>query len=211
MHTTPSQLVLMCNDCAISRHPMSTLKDLGVFTSSRDCKVLISKKPAESTWPRIIAVFLCSSSLSPLTFRMHADSSVAQVKLQLRELLRCPVAVLSLHLADGAALMEATTLRDLGVADGHRLYCRVWSEEPAASSLHAAIVTVREQVRQADALHLDGVRSKRRGQDDEAAGCARNDGGKSAKWTKTFLGVRRGFLCASEAVPTRRSIVKGSS
>ena len=211
MHTTPSQLVLICNDCTISRHPLFTLKDLGVFTSLRDCKVLISKKPAKSTWPRIIAVFLCSSSLSPLAFRMHSDSSVAQVKRQLRELLRCPVAVLSLHLADGAALLEVATLRELGVADGHRLYCRIWSEEPAASSLDAAAATVREQVRQADALYFDGVRSKRRGQDDEAAGCDRNDGGKSAKGTKTFLGVRRGFLCAPEAAPTKRSIVKGSS
>ena len=130
--TSSSELVPICKGSVIFRQSMFSLQDLGVFKSSPECKLPISQRPAGPTWLRITTLFLCSSSLLPCISFMHVDSSVANVKMQLREHLRCPVAVLCLHLADGAALPDTLTLRDLGFKDSGRLYCRVRSEEPKA-------------------------------------------------------------------------------
>ena len=103
---------------------------------------------------------------------MHADSPVGSVKGRVRELLCCPIAVISLHLADGAMLQDAATMRDLGVADSRRIYCRICSEEPEPilpSAFAAAAAAVREQVRLADAMHLGRSGCKRPREDEEQA------------------------------------------
>ena len=204
-----SDLLLICKGRIISHHPFFSLQDLGLFTTSPECKLIVSKRPPGPVWPRIKTLFLCSNSLSPLVFRMHADSPIACVKRQLRELLRCPAAVLCLHLADGATLPDTVTLRDLGVTDGFRLYCRIRSDESDAlspSPLVAAAATVREQVRQADAAHCDGVGRKRRRDDNH---CGRLRSGRA----EAFLGLRKGFLCGAEARrrPERFAVDGGGS
>ena len=206
MKRPPSELVLICKGKVISRHPMFTLEALGAFSSSSSCKLLITQRPPGPNWLLITTVFLCSSSLSPLIFCMHADSPVAAVKGRVRDLLRCPVAVFSLHLADGAALPDAATLRDLGVAYGDRIYCRIRCEEPEAvppSVLAAAAAAVREQVRQADAAHDGRVGCKRRrGNDEPTSGVSEEEQG--ARDDATRPGARRATVLRSSDEPTAR-------
>ena len=161
---TPSELVLICKGKVVSCHPMFSLEALDLFESSAICKLLVLQRPPGPAWLRITVVFLCSSSLSPIVYHMHSDSPISRVKSQLREALRCSVAEFSLHLADGAALPDAVTLSDLGLADDERIYCRIRSEAPEPvppSGLAAAAAAVREQVRRADAMHCGGIGCKR--------------------------------------------------
>ena len=160
----PSSLVLICKGKVVSSHPMFNFEALCLFASSTSCKLLISQRPPGPVWLRITVVFLCSSSLSPKVYHMHSDDLVKKIKSQLREDLRCSVAEFSLHLADGAALPDAVTLSELGLADDERIYCRIRSEAPEPvppSGLAAAAAAVREQVRRADAMHCGGVGCKR--------------------------------------------------
>ena len=160
-----SELVLICNGKVVSSHPMFSLEALDLLDSSATCKLLVLQRPPGPAWLRITVVFLCSSSLSPIVYHMHSDSPISRVKSQLREALRCSVAEFSLHLADGAALPDAVTLSELGLADDERIYCRIRSEAPEPvppSGLAAAAAAVREQVRRADAVHCGGVGCKRR-------------------------------------------------
>ena len=180
MQCPPSELVLICKGRFISRHPMFSLEALGVFDSSPACKLVISRRPPGPTWIAITTVFLCSSSLTPLIFCIHTDSTVASVKERVRELLCCPAAVTSLHLADGAALPDSLTLRNLGVADGGRIYCRIRSDEPEPlppSAFAAAAAAVREQVVRAEAIHSGrtGFKRAREENEYEAAGTSPND------------------------------------
>ena len=161
-----SELVLICNGKVVSSHPMFSLEALDLLDSSATCKLLVLQRPPGPAWLRITVVFLCSSSLPPIVYNhMHSDSPISRVKIQLREALRCSVAEFSLHLADGAALPDAVTLSELGLADDERIYCRIRSEAPEPvppSGLAAAAAAAREQVRRADAVHFSGVGCKRR-------------------------------------------------
>ena len=161
-----SELVLICKGKVVSCHPMFSLEALDLFESSAICKLLVLQRPPGPAWLRITVVFLCSSLLPPIVYNhMHSDSPISRVKSQLREALRCSVAEFSLHLADGAALPDAVTLSELGLADDERIYCRIRSEAPEPvppSGLAAAAAAVREQVRRADAVHCGGVGCKRR-------------------------------------------------
>ena len=166
LNRPPSELALICKGKVLSRYPMSNLEALGIFSSSTASKLLISQRPPGPNWVRLTIVFLCSSSLSPVVFYMHTDSLICRVQCQLREHLRCAVAQFALHLADGAALPEDETLRNLGVADDDRIYCRVLSEEPRPvppSAMAAAAAAVRVLVLRADAAHFAGAGRKRPG------------------------------------------------
>ena len=170
LNRPPSELALICKGKVLSRYPMSNLEALGIFSSSTASKLLISQRPPGPNWVRLTIVFLCSSSLSPVVFYMHADSLICRVQCQIREHLRCAVAQFALHLADGAALPEDETLRNLGVADDDRIYCRVLSEEPRPvppSAMAAAAAAVRVLVLRADAAHFAGAGRKRSRQDGE--------------------------------------------
>ena len=189
MQCPPSELILICKGRFISRHPMFSLKALGVFGSSPMCKLIISQRPPGPTRIFITTIFLCSSSLTPLVICMHADSPVASVKGRVRELLCCPIAVISLHLADGATLPDAATMRDLGVADGDRIYCRICSEEPEPiqpSAFAAAAAAVREQVRLADAIHLGRNGCKRPREDEEQAAASTSQSDEKAGGAPTL-------------------------
>ena len=92
---------------------------------------------------------------------MRASSHVADVKHELRDLLRIPNLCLSLHRADGEPLPDGASLRDLGVRDGERVYCRIHTEDPPpAAAVDAG--RVREQIKRAEeAGEGEGGRSKR--------------------------------------------------
>ena len=139
---------------------------------------------------------------------MHASSPVANVKQQLRELLRCAVASLSVYGADGALLPDTMSLSELGFSSGCRLYCRILAEEPAPLTADAAAglgafvpngfpADIRELIRKADAafhgrvgsseaVPTQGKRSRDSGYN-RGAGCRKATRG-------LFAGMRRGFL-----------------
>jgi hypothetical protein len=216
-----SDLVLICKGEVISRHPMFSLEDLGFSTpcsSSSDgsIKLLISRRPPGPTWIKFTAAFLCTTSLKPLTFRMHSASPVANVKRQVQESLRCH-ACLSIHSADGALLPTAISLRDLGVADGGRLYCRILAQEPALLPQRAvadAAAAVREQIRIADRIWRRGPPSagSKRPLDDPEAGDEASigvgvggGGGEQAghRSASLFVAMRQGFLLPSNRPSSR--------
>ena len=184
MKCSSSELVLICNGIFISRHPLFSLDALGIFASSSTCKLVISQRPPGPTWLHVTTIFLCSSSLLPLLFRMLAESTICTVKERVRELLRCPVAVFSLHLPDGSTLPDSVTLRDLGVADGDRLYCRIRSEEQEPmlpSALATAAAAVRKLVQQAENVASGRTGRKRLREDDMKDAdetTTRNDSGR---------------------------------
>ena len=195
MQCSPSELILICNGRFISRHPLFSLEALGLFASSSICKLVISQRPPGPTLLLITTIFLCSSSLSPLLFSMLAESTITSVKRRIRELLRCPVAIFSLYLSDGSELPDTVTLRELGVADGGRLYCRIRSEEqePALpSALASTAAAVRKLVRQADAVTSGMTVCKRPREHETAEAGGANDGGRGSG-DQAPLDMRRGL------------------
>ena len=205
MQYPPSCLVLISKGKILTSRMDATLASFGLFmpvpshaTSGSCCKILVSKMPPGPEWIEFTTRFLCTTSLKPVTCRMHAESPIANVKRQLRELLRCPNASFFLYAADGNPLSDTTIIRDLKVSNGSRLYCRVLAEEPAPNAPTAA--TVQPLIREADAAWHTGViggagaqeqrRERKRGRDDgpERGPCFR----KAAR--SPFAGMRRGFL-----------------
>jgi hypothetical protein len=211
MQCPPADLVLICKGMILTNHLNSTLASLGLFkpvgfkfTPVKRCKILISRRPPGPTWIHLTTTFLCTTSLKPIFCRMHTASPIANVKRQLRELLRCPGACLSLYAGDGELLSETTSLRDLGDIDGGRLYCRILAEEPAvppapnssAGASAAAAAAVRELIRAADfAWHGDSIKvgagSGRRKRQPE---CEEQEGAAAKAVCRAFSGMRRGFL-----------------
>ena len=109
--------------------------------------LLVIRRRVKSVWLRITAHVLCSS-LPAMDIPMLSSSTAADFKRELRELLRIPA--LSLHHADGEPLPDGASLRDLGVRDGERVYCRIHTEDPPpAAAVDAG--RVREQIRRSAA------------------------------------------------------------
>jgi hypothetical protein len=133
-----------------------------------------------------------------------------------QESLRCH-ACLSIHSADGALLPTAISLRDLGVADGGRLYCRILAQEPALLPQRAvadAAAAVREQIRIADRIWRRGPPSagSKRPLDDPEAGDEASigvgvggGGGEQAghRSASLFVAMRQGFLLPSNRPSSR--------
>ena len=143
--------------------------------------LLVIRRRVRPVWLRITAHVLCSS-LPPMHMPMRSSSNAAAVKRELRELLRIPALCLSLHLADGEPLPDGASLRDLGVRDGERVYCRIHTENPPpAAAVEAG--RVREQIRRAEGAGERGSA----GSKEVKSGGARGP----------FLGMRRGFLSES--------------
>jgi hypothetical protein len=147
MKHLPSELRLICRGRIISRLPKSTLSSLGLEVGGT-YKLLVIRRHVTPAWLHITAYILCSS-LPPIQIPMHASSPAADIKSEVRDLLRIPGLCLSLHLADGEPLPDGASLRDLGVRDGGRVYCRVHTEDPPpAAAVEAG--RVREQIRRAE-------------------------------------------------------------
>jgi hypothetical protein len=197
------ELVLAYGCRVLSQFPMSSLKSLGILPDTKEtCDIRVIRKLPPLTWLQLNATFICSSSLMPLTVSMHKESSISNVKQQIREYLRCSKAVLSLHLADGFPLPDHESLADLGLgSDTHsRLFCRVHADLLATTPLHAdeaaaAAEVVRQQIRQAEAswAAAGGGGAKRRRDFDDAAR-SRESVRRRRERGGTFLGMRRGFL-----------------
>jgi hypothetical protein len=140
-----SELLLICRGEIISSHPNSSLESFGLAVGGAYQLLVIVTR----AWLRVTAHILCSS-FPPMPLPMCASSHVADVKHELRDLLRIPNLCLSLHLADGEPLPDGASLRDLGVRDGERVYCRIHTEDPPpAAAVDAG--RVREQIRRAEA------------------------------------------------------------
>jgi hypothetical protein len=92
---------------------------------------------------------------------IRASSPAADIKRELRDLLRIFNLCLFLHRADDEPLPDGASLRDLGVRDGERVYCRIHTEDPPpAAAVDAG--RVREQIRRAEATEKGGVRGSKR-------------------------------------------------
>jgi hypothetical protein len=209
MQCLPSELLLICKGRIISRCPASTLASFGLCPGGT-YKIFASRRPFRPVWLRLTAHIL-SCSLPPITLRMHATSPTINIKRQLRELLRIPCLGLSLHFADGEALPDDASLRDLGMRDGARIYCRIHSTHPPpAEAVEAGRVL--EMIVRADGAaegSRKGAGSKRlRESEDEELHCtsegaaAGSSGGGGRGGGSGYLGMRRGFLSrrAAQAV-----------
>ena len=173
----PEDLVLLCRGKNLSSRLNSSLASFGLAVGGA-YKLLVIRRPVTPAWLRITAHVLCSS-LPPMHLHMHASSPAVNVKRELRELLRIPALCLSLHLADGEPLPDGASLRDLGVRDGERVYCRIHTEDPPpAAAVDAG--RVREQIRRAEGS--------------AEGGGAGSKGARSGVAPGAFLGMRRGFL-----------------
>ena len=147
MNSLPSELRLICSGRVLSRRPTSSLASFGLATGGA-YKLLVIRRPVTQTWLRITAHVLCCS-LPPMQLPMHASSPAADVKREVRDLLRIPALCLSLHLPDGEPLPDGASLRDLGVRDGGRVYCRIHTEDPPPPAAVDA-ERVRELIRRAE-------------------------------------------------------------
>jgi hypothetical protein len=205
MHCPPSELLLICKGRIISRCPTSTLAAFG-FSAGGTYKLLATRRPARPVWLRLTAHFL-SCSLPPTPLRMHATSPAINIKRQLRELLRIPCLSLSLHLADGEALPDGASLRDLGLRDGARLYCRIHCDDPPpAEAVEAGRVLALILRAERGADVSGGAGSKRRREAEQvpppgAIGGAASDCARGG-WRRgdgPFMGMRRGFLSGGPA------------
>ena len=201
----PSEITLIFEGEVISRHPMFSLGELILSkheaVSPDECiKLLVSRQPSIPAWIRLTAIFLCTTSLKPITFRMHTSSPVANVKKQLRELLRCPVACLSIYAADGAVLPDAILLRDLGAAAAGRVYCRVHAAEP--TMLQPGVSTsVRDQIQRANSTWCRDALAAgcKRPRDDRSGGG--NDSGGGRRPGGLFDALKPGFLSSRQPAP----------
>ncbi len=137
----------------MSRRPNSSLASFGLAVGA-SYKLVVIRRPVKPAWLCITAYVLCSS-FRPMPLPMRASSHAADVKRELRDLLRIPTLCLSLHLADGEPLPDGASLRDLGVRDGERVYFRIHTEDPPpAAAVDAG--RVREQIRQAEEAGMGG-------------------------------------------------------
>jgi hypothetical protein len=209
MQCLTSELLLISKGRILSRCPKSTLVAFG-FTAGGTYKLLINRRPARPVWLRLTAHFL-ACSLPPTPLRMHATSPAINIKRQLRELLRIPYLSLSIHLSDGEALPDSESLRDLGLLDGARVYCRIHCDDPPPAE---AVETGRvlELILRADPEAGGGGGRPKRRRDAESeplpgAAAARDCGGGGwRRGDEPFLGMRRGFLSgrpARRAAPAR--------
>jgi hypothetical protein len=144
----PSELRLICNGKNISSNPRSTLASLGLQVGAV-YKLRVIRRPVTHTWLRTTVHVLCSS-FPPMQIPMHFSSSAADVKREVRYLLRIPGLCLSFHHADGKLLSDRGSLWSLGVRDGGRLYCRIHTEDPPPVAAVDA-ERVREQILRATA------------------------------------------------------------
>jgi hypothetical protein len=143
----PSKLILICRGRILSRHLTSPLASFGLAAGCT-YKLLVIRRPVTPTWLRITAHVLCSS-FSPIPLPIRVSWRAYDIKRELRELLRIPALCLSLHRADGELLPDGASLRDLGMRDGERVYCRIHTEDPPpAAAVEAG--RVREQIRRAE-------------------------------------------------------------
>jgi hypothetical protein len=136
------ECLLICKGQVLSRRPEASLASFGLAMGGT-YKLLVIP-PATPTWLRLTAHILCSS-FPPMGIPMLASSTAAHVKRELRDLLRIPTLCLTLHLADGEPLPDGASLRDLGVRDGERIYCRIHAEDPPPATAVDA-ERVREQI-----------------------------------------------------------------
>jgi hypothetical protein len=150
MNNLPSaDLLLVCKGIVLSNQPESSLASLGLAVGDV-YELLVIRQSVKPAWLRTTAYFLCSS-IPPIQIPMRATRFPADFKSEVRNVLRIPGLCLSLHLADGEPLPDGASLRDLGVRDGGRVYCRIHTEDPPpAAAVEAG--RVREQIRRAKEL-----------------------------------------------------------
>jgi hypothetical protein len=148
-HLSSPEFLLVCRGMILSNEPESSLASLGLAVGDV-YTLLVIRRSVTPTWLRITAYFLCSS-IPPIQIPIRATRSPADLKTEVRSVLRIPGLCLSLHLADGEPLPDGASLRDLGVRDGGRVYCRIHTEDPLpAAAVEAG--RVREQIRRAEGL-----------------------------------------------------------
>jgi hypothetical protein len=153
MDDLPPEYLLVCKGQILSRRPEATLASFGLAMGG--IYKLLVIPPVTPTWLRLTAHILCSS-FPPMSIPMRASSPVAHVKRELRDLLRIPTLCLSIHLAVGEPLPDGASLRDLGVQDGERIYCRIHTvDPPPAAAVDAE--RVREQIRRMEGTAEGGV------------------------------------------------------
>jgi hypothetical protein len=210
MQCPPSALTLICKGQVLSRHPKSSLQALGVsdaLGTTGSCKLVVLQRLSVPIWPRL-QVRILGQTTKPLILRMHASSPAINVKRQIRELLRIPNLVFSLHSADGEPLPDDMSLRDLRIPDGGRLYCRIRTESPPAAvdavQDERADAAVRELIRQMEAdspaTNAPASGSKRRRGSEDERKTLDGDGAPDRPGAR-FLGMRRGFLLAGPPKP----------
>jgi hypothetical protein len=148
MGSLSMELRLICMGRILSHHPRSSLASFGITAGVYT--LFVVRRPVTTAWLHITAHILCSS-LPLIQIPMRASSPVADIKDEVRDQLRIPGLCLSLHLADGEQLPDGASLRDLGVRDGGRVYCRIHTEDPPpAAAVEAG--RVREQIRRVEEL-----------------------------------------------------------
>ena len=144
MEHLPSELLLICRGRILSQRPNSSLASFGLAARGA-YRLFVIRRPVKPAWLRITAHILCCS-LPTMPIPMRSSSTAADIKRELRDMLRIPALCLSLHRADGEPLPDGASLRDLG--DGERVYCRIHTEDPPpAAAVEAG--RVREQIQRA--------------------------------------------------------------
>jgi hypothetical protein len=113
----PSELLLICRGriFILSRRPNSSLASFGLEVGGA-YKLLVIRRPGKHVWLASHPM----SSAPPFPPRPSPCAPQADVKHELRDLLRIPNLCLSLHRADGEPLPDGASLRDLGMRDGER-------------------------------------------------------------------------------------------
>jgi hypothetical protein len=146
MEHLPSELLLICRGRILSQRPNSSLASFGLAERGA-YRLLVIRRPVRPAWLRItVTAHILCCSLPLIHVPMRSSSLVADVKRELRDMLRIPALCLSLHRADGEPLPDGASLRDLG--DGERVYCRIHTEDPPpAAAVEAG--RVREQIQRA--------------------------------------------------------------
>jgi hypothetical protein len=229
------RIISMSSDCNLR------LKACGLTDG---CKLFVSKRPAGPRWLGLTVHFVLTD-LPPMKLRMHATSPTINVKRQLRELLRAPMARMSLHLVDGTTLVDSMTLRDLSIRNDSIIYCILeqegWRElrdgvpnrfSRLAARVQSLVEGSRLEVSGIDHAQDDGCEKEEMIQEHlrrhelaaQPCASAQEDNQTPQKRSRvsadrpdcqanqpcisqgdTFLGMRRGFLCARRRTSLRRA------